>query len=750
MKHPGPDPAPRDNMTEEQLEHLLAEALEDYHRTKARGERPDDEAFRSRLGDAYGEFMELVAAETLIDQAIEPAGDESHLPLAWGAYTLLREIARGAAGVVYEAIHRKLGRKVALKVLRTGVDTDANARERFHREAKALAHVKHDHIVEIYEFGEIDGRPYYAMSLVDGPSLMQLEKSGKRPEPRDLCRGLAGVADALATLHAEGIIHRDVKPQNIIVGEDGRYMLADFGLARSAMSETMTQSGDALGTPLYMSPEQMLGDRKAIEARTDIYGLGASMYQLLTGVPPFKTDNLHALMRMILKERPVSPRRLLPELPKDCSDIALQCLEKARKDRYATAAALRDDLLAFAEDEPVRADPVGPVKRGLRLIGAHPALSAAAALLLGVGMWALLRPPSDVPLTLKSKVELVELEVKLEGVDGDYRPAADRVTYQVRPHQTYRAHVRAAEPGYEPEVETIEVGETGQTVQVVLIATQTSTLARKVGADLYREPLDLRKRESEKVHRGMTRASEDPPSFEPYLPRGPVAATHAGSWAVLLDGDLAVKDVYPKGAWLVFYVDGERIHAEPFPEPDDVSTRGRLPAAAAARLTPGVRCTWGLAGAKNAQPDERFRATFEVASAQVEKPLAPQLARIEALVAKTDADQQGPDRSAVGANLRAEAYFRAGLYASALAEIQPLLDADLEASFAAEDEGRELDQSTLRSSQYLIRLKELSILALFPSAKERLRTLVWNDLQMRDQTLFTTEEWEAFRLRQKK
>ena len=167
-------------MTEEQKDGVLAECLEDYHRARARGEIPDLAKHREKLSELYPEFVELVAAETAIDAALDSAG-ETELPQNWGEYVLLGEIGRGAAGVVYEAMHRKLGRKVALKVLRTGVDTDATARERFIREAQALAQVRHDHIVEIYEYGERDGRPFYAMSLVDGPSLAQLTKLDQRP-----------------------------------------------------------------------------------------------------------------------------------------------------------------------------------------------------------------------------------------------------------------------------------------------------------------------------------------------------------------------------------------------------------------------------------------------------------------------------------------------------------------------------------------------------------------------------------------
>lgn len=735
MKHEPPDPAPRDDMTEDQAETVLAEALEEYHRTKGKGERPDEAAYRERLGELYPEFMELVAAETLIDQALEPAGDESHLPIAWGSYTLLREIARGAAGVVYEAIHRKLGRKVALKVLRTGVDTDRNARERFQREAKALAHVKHDNIVEIYEFGEIDGRPFYAMSLVDGPSLKQLLKDGQAPEPRELARGLAGVADALVTLHAEGIIHRDVKPQNIIVESDGRFMLADFGLARSALAETMTQSGDALGTPLYMSPEQMLGDRDAIEERTDIYGLGATMYEMLAEVPPFKTDNLHALMRMILKDRPQSPRVVKPDLPEGCSRIALKCLEKEARDRYVTAEELRDDLMAFADGERVSGKPVSRPTRGLRLLKAHPVLTAAAAVLVAFGMWALLKPPGPVPLELTTQVAAA---MKIDGMDQDFRAPTSRVRVDVQPNSEVTVHVKSPD-------ETMWAGGK-RVVQVEAMATKAPPLLVPISPEAAaitlnqmtgRSKVDTSQRDDEKPRERDVPEAKDG-VFEGVYPRGTMAADFDGSWMAIVGGPFI--DAYPKGAWLAFYVGDKKLHVEPFPEPQSSATRGVLPAEVVAKIKPGVEITWGLANGMDGKPLAEYAQGFLVSK----KPISEAMSAIDGLVKSMVERSPGVDAEAVKARLRADEYFRQGYYASALAVIQPLLDADLDAMFPPDNPDVEIDPTTLdlRSSIYLLRLKELSLRALFPDKKLRVASMAWNDMRARDVGIHS-KDWEG-------
>ncbi len=602
MKHPDGDPASGGGMTKEQAEHMLADALEDYHRHKARGERPDEVAFQNRLGDLYPEFLELIAAETLIDRAIEPAGEESHLPMAWGAYTLLREIARGAAGVVYEAVHRKLGRKVALKVLRTGVDTDETARERFQREAQALAQIKHDHIVEIYEFGEVDKRPYYAMSLIRGPTLADVVKSGNLPDAADACRGLAGIADAMMTLHAAGIIHRDIKPSNIMIDRDGRYMLADFGLARSAMSATMTRSGDALGTPLYMSPEQILGNRKAIEARTDIYGLGATLYQVLTGQPPFKTESLQALMRMILRERPTNPRQFVPDLPVGASRIAMKCLEKEPRDRYESAQALRTDLLACAEGTRVSGKPLTPMQRGLRLVRNHPIASVAAAVLIGFLIALAVQPPAPARFELSTSVPA---DASINGAEWASTPLD--LTLPSEKH--YHVVVHPKDPAYLNRELSFEAIPHASILKELLLEPRDG--ARNEDAlDLLRSKADIKAPPvadpGTSTHRGL----REP---EALFPRGKVRMQDLSTWHVVGE--------YGEGS-VDFEIEGEVIASISLEE----AASGPLPQALVKRLKPGVEVHWGVR--RSPREAIKFDARFTI----VEVDLDEQIAKIDTLL----------------------------------------------------------------------------------------------------------------------
>ncbi|MHC5011427.1 MAG: serine/threonine-protein kinase, partial [Planctomycetota bacterium] len=327
-------------MSEAEKQLLVARSLEDFHSRRARGEAPIAEDYSDPLGEAYDDFLDVLAAETALDALLEPPAEEA-LPRDFGPYTLLREIGRGAAGIVYEAVHRELGRREAVKILRTAFDAEDTANERFRREAKALARIEHPNVVEIFGAGEVEGRLYYAMALLEGPSLAKIARSAEPVDARVLCEGLAGVADALRALHEAGVVHRDVKPSNIIVAPDGRMVLADFGLARAVGSASMTRTGQALGTPLYMSPEQMLGKRDAIDGRSDVYGLGATLYEVLAGQPVFKTDDVRALLKLVISERPVPLRRVAPHVPEGCDYIAMKALEKRRQDRYQTAAAMR-------------------------------------------------------------------------------------------------------------------------------------------------------------------------------------------------------------------------------------------------------------------------------------------------------------------------------------------------------------------------------------------------------------------------
>ncbi|MFO0934497.1 MAG: serine/threonine-protein kinase [Planctomycetota bacterium] len=365
----------------------IVAALEDYQRHKALGRAPDPMDYREALGDEYEEFLRLLEAAEAIDRAKAPPA-EPNLPRAFGPYVLERVIGGGGMGIVYEALHRDLVRRVAVKVLPRTLDADPSMVERFRREARACAQVRHPNVVTVYEAGDVDGQLYYAMELVEGRTLQAHVDEGTVPPPRELFAALAEVADALDTLHAAGVVHRDVKPANLIVRPDGHVVLADFGLARTLYGGHLTQTGEALGTPPYMSPEQLLGRVRDVDARTDVYGLGATLYHALVGSPPFAATDPQDLVRMVMVQRPdpISRRRPegAPALEPGVEAVVMKALEKRKEDRYVTAGALRDDLRAVAAgDQPV-GRPVPPWRRALR--GARPfALPVAAAVGLLVG-----------------------------------------------------------------------------------------------------------------------------------------------------------------------------------------------------------------------------------------------------------------------------------------------------------------------------------------------------------------------------
>jgi serine/threonine protein kinase len=369
----------------DRCEHEIATALAEVQVRRTRGESPDALAFRERLGASHAEFMEILEVESMLDDLIEPPLPE-RLPRDFGAYKLIRQLGKGAIGVVYEAVHRTLHRKAAVKVLRSGFDSDPQARERFRREAYATAQVRHDHVVEIFEAGEVDGSPFYAMSLVDGRSLASLVKARQAPPVRDLCRELAGIADALDALHRAGIVHRDVKPSNIMVRPDGRMILADFGLARAEDGLALTRSGDAVGTPLYMPPEQLLGRRDEIDARADVYALGATLYEAVAGRPAHSATAMAELAKS-KHMRSAHTLRQASGCPSEVDHIAMKAIEPKREDRYATAAAMRDDLKAFGEGRPqdVVGKPVGAILRTIRWGRSPAGLSIAAGTLVAIG-----------------------------------------------------------------------------------------------------------------------------------------------------------------------------------------------------------------------------------------------------------------------------------------------------------------------------------------------------------------------------
>ena len=720
-------------MTEEQKDRALAESLEAYHRTRARGEVVDLEAYRERLGDLYEEFFELVMAETAIDAALDSASEQA-LPQNWGSYLLLGEIGRGAAGVVYEAMHRDLGRKVALKVLRTGVDTDATARERFRREAQALAQVRHDNIVEIYEYGEMGDRLFYAMSLVQGPSLAALNKANRRPTPADLCRGLAGIADALQALHEAGIVHRDVKPSNIMIGPDGRYLLADFGLARTDLAETMTRTGDALGTPLYMSPEQMLGKRDAVEARTDVYGLGATLYQLLTGAPPFKTDNLHALMRMVLSQRPQNPRAVAPELPPGCSSIAMKCLEKEPGDRYARAADLAQDLRAFADGDRVSGKPLTGPQRGMRLIKRRPlvsALAVAASFLVAVGAWNVMKPADPLPAsTLSVRSPRFEASVT---VNGETRPAP-LVRHLLKPQTENRVVVQPNADGWRP-YETTYPGEPGNS-DLVIPFFEPANLddPSVVGASL--EALGVQPtKELPGMERHRGSANVD---LELRFPRGVVRRVDLVETGLIVFQS-ALFDPGAQKANLQFLRGEEVLHSEPFPEldPDRVQVLLPFPQAVLDKIRPGDTVEWGYVpvrkSARHRNRSQPFhRSTFTLASEELAARVETQLEQVEAGLGRIH--WQSPEaRQVIAASARGEILLAAGMAQPALQAVLPLIGTG---------EGPAFEPAST-ATQALVELERKILFELYPSKPVRDEAPLYTEVRYHRKK-WSDDEWKAF------
>jgi hypothetical protein len=300
-------------------------------------------------------------------------------------YEIVREIARGAMGIVYEARQRSLGRIVALKVVQKGLLASEDEIRRFAIEAEAAGRLDHPGIVPVYEFGQRDGQPYYSMAYVRGKSLNRLVEHGPLPPARAVAV-IVKVAEAVQFAHSQGVIHRDIKPSNILIDDAGQARVTDFGLAkRIDAEETFTHSGAIMGSPSYMPPEQARGENDHVDCRADVYSLGATLYAVTTGKPPFRSSSVFDTLRQVLECDPAPPRRLNAEIDRDVETICLKCLEKDPARRYESAQAFADDLCRWLRREPIRARPADALElatKWARRQPAHAALAAVIALAL--------------------------------------------------------------------------------------------------------------------------------------------------------------------------------------------------------------------------------------------------------------------------------------------------------------------------------------------------------------------------------
>src|SRR6266487_1862835 len=342
------------------------------------------------FADAPQGFCSLCLFKTglgpLQDEDEDALGSSAaRMQMEFGDYKLLEEIGRGGQGVVYRAHQKSLNRTVALKVIGLGQWATKTHLKRFRLEAEAAASLEHPGIVPIHEVGEREGTCYFSMGFIEGDQLDAVV----RREPMSVRRAaelIAKVARTVHYAHEHHILHRDIKPGNILLDRQGEPHLTDFGLARLVETEsTITRTMEVLGTPSYMAPEQAVGNNAAITSATDVYGLGAVFYQLLTGHPPFAGGTTFETVRLVLDTEPRQPRLLNPKIDRDLNTICLKCLEKDPKRRYLSALALAEDLERWLKHEPIQARLTGVFAHGRKWVRRNPKLVVAgiAGLLVG-------------------------------------------------------------------------------------------------------------------------------------------------------------------------------------------------------------------------------------------------------------------------------------------------------------------------------------------------------------------------------
>src|SRR5205809_1191317 len=338
------------------------------------------------FADAPRGFCSVCLFKTGLGGFVEENGETPpvHIPTHFGDYELQEEIGRGGQGVVYRARQKSLNRTVALKIIVLGHWATARHLKRFRLEAEAAASLNHPSIVPIHEIGERDGCCYFSMNLIEGGQLDEVVRR-EAITIRRAAELIAKLGRTVHYAHEHGILHRDIKPGNILLDQKGEPHLTDFGLARLVESESsLTHTLEVLGTPSYMAPEQAVGNNAAISNATDVYGLGGVFYQLLTGQPPFAGGTTYETIKLLLDTEPRQPRLLNPKIDRDLSTICLKCLEKDPERRYSSALALAEDLGRWLKHEPILARRIGILTRGKKWVRRNPTSALLAASLVAL------------------------------------------------------------------------------------------------------------------------------------------------------------------------------------------------------------------------------------------------------------------------------------------------------------------------------------------------------------------------------
>lgn len=478
----------------------VQQAVEDFVDRHSGGEELDPESYATGFPEPmqrgiaarcrqFLQFDAMLGKQTWSDAAV------AHEGRSFGDFLILEELGRGGMGIVYLALQRSLKRRVALKVMQSGLTLSKRHVERFRREAEAAARLRHPGIVAVHSFTEVDGTFAIAMDYVAGRSLgdilddLRLQQ-GKGPIEAALgiapgsghaaeCAVLAAqVAAALAVAHRAGIAHRDLKPRNLMLDDNRQVRLLDFGLAKSLDAESLSLSGDFTGTVHYMSPEQTLGKRAPIDQRTDIFSLGVILYELLTLARPFDGKNLQQVVYDICFKQPTPIGRLNPRAPRDLIVICMKALEKEPHRRYASAVEMEADLQRFLRFEPIQARPAGPLLRVGKWVQRHRAGSLAAAVvaitiasMFAVGWW------REVDAASRAAVLMQDAEGLAASFDFNHAIARATDAMALRPNDaTFRA-----------KLETLQQKRTTHETQAMADRAEASRLITRSNQEIARD-----------------------------------------------------------------------------------------------------------------------------------------------------------------------------------------------------------------------------------------------------------------------